>query len=278
MGSLGAGRLTATSDLDLIAIYDPEGVETSDGRRPLPSRTYYARLTQSLVTALTAPLPEGRLYEVDMRLRPSGRQGPVATALEAFRSYQRDEAWTWEHLALTRARALAGDAGLGEAVEAERTAILTRPHDRATVLADVADMRRRLGEAKPSQGPLDPKFGPGRLQDIELLAQAGALLAGSPARRVREQLRAGAAPLGIDDAAREALTAAHRLFWQVQSAARLIGPAANAPDALGDGARRFLAATAGAEGLDDLTARMERAGNAAAAILDAVLGSAGAGE
>jgi glutamate-ammonia-ligase adenylyltransferase len=278
MGSLGAGRLTATSDLDLIAIYDPDGVETSEGRRPLPSRTYYARLTQSLVTALTAPLPEGKLYEVDMRLRPSGRQGPVATALEAFRSYQRDEAWTWEHLALTRARALAGDAELGEAVEAERTAILTRPHDRAKVLSDVADMRRRLGEAKPSQGPLDPKFGPGRLQDIELLAQAGALLAGSPARRVREQLRAGAGALELDDAAREALTSAHRLFWQVQSAARLIGPAANAPDALGDGARRFLAATAGAEGLDDLTARMERAGNAAAAILDAVLGSAGAGE
>ncbi|MGI1663227.1 bifunctional [glutamine synthetase] adenylyltransferase/[glutamine synthetase]-adenylyl-L-tyrosine phosphorylase [Palleronia sp. KMU-117] len=274
LGSLGAGRLTATSDLDLIAIYDPQEVETSDGRRPLPARTYYARLTQAFVTAITAQLPEGRLYEVDMRLRPSGRQGPVATALSAFRTYQSEEAWTWEHLALTCARAIAGDGALGDEVEAVRTEILTRPHDRAKVLADVADMRRRLANAKPSQGPLDPKFGPGRLQDIALLAQAGALLAGSPARRVREQLRAGAGALGIDPAARETLTAAHRLFWQVQSAARLIGPGANTPETLGDGARRFLSATAGAEDLDDLTARMEHAGHAAAAILDAVLGSA----
>jgi [glutamine synthetase] adenylyltransferase / [glutamine synthetase]-adenylyl-L-tyrosine phosphorylase len=89
MGSLGAERLTATSDLDLIAIYDPAGAETSDGRRPLPSRTYYARLTQALVTALTAQMAEGRLYEADMRLRPSGRQGPVATSISSFKPTSR---------------------------------------------------------------------------------------------------------------------------------------------------------------------------------------------
>ncbi|MDE3029823.1 MAG: glutamine-synthetase adenylyltransferase, partial [Paracoccaceae bacterium] len=107
MGSLGAGRLHSASDLDLIVIYDPDGLEASEGPRPLAARPYYARLTQALVTALTAPMAEGRLYEVDMRLRPSGRQGPVATAIDAFRSYQVTEAWTWEHLALTRARAIA---------------------------------------------------------------------------------------------------------------------------------------------------------------------------
>jgi [glutamine synthetase] adenylyltransferase / [glutamine synthetase]-adenylyl-L-tyrosine phosphorylase len=275
MGSLGAGRLTATSDLDLIAIYDPAGAETSGGRRPLPARSYYARLTQAFVTAITAQTAEGRLYEVDMRLRPSGKQGPVATAIEAFRTYQRDEAWTWEHLALTRARPVAGNAALGSEVDRFRTEVICAPHDCAKVLSDVADMRRRLAEAKPLQGPLDPKFGPGRMQDIELLAQAAALLSGSPARRVPGQLEDGAVALGLNPADRTALARAHVLFWQVQSAARLIGPGANTPDALGDGARKFLATTAGGGDLDDLTARMAGAAAAGEAILDRVLGGAG---
>ncbi|MFN4204694.1 MAG: glutamine-synthetase adenylyltransferase, partial [Tabrizicola sp.] len=94
MGSLGAERLNAASDLDLIVIYDSAGEESSEGKRPLAARAYYARLTQALVTALTAPMADGRLYEVDMRLRPSGRQGPVATSIQSFRDYQMTEAWT----------------------------------------------------------------------------------------------------------------------------------------------------------------------------------------
>ena len=112
MGSLGARHLNAQSDLDLIVIYDVGGVEASDGARPLAARAYYARLTQALLTAVSAPTASGRLYEVDMRLRPSGRQGPVATALASFRDYQMTEAWTWEHLALTRARDLLTVLGL----------------------------------------------------------------------------------------------------------------------------------------------------------------------
>ncbi len=210
-----------------------------------------------------------------MRLRPSGKQGPVATAIEAFRTYQRDEAWTWEHLALTRARPVAGSAALGDEVDRFRAEVIATPRDRARVLTDVADMRRRLAEAKPLQGPLDPKFGPGRMQDIELLAQAAALLSGSAERRVPGQLADGATALGLAPADRGALDEAHALFWQVQSAARLIGPGANAPETLGDGARKFLAATAGAEDLDDLTARMAGAAASAEAILDRVLGGAG---
>ncbi len=91
--------LNAGSDLDLIVIYDADGVDASDGPRPLAARPYYARLTQAMVTALSAPTAEGRLYEVDMRLRPSGRQGPVATSIDSFGTYQMTEAWTWEHLA-----------------------------------------------------------------------------------------------------------------------------------------------------------------------------------
>ena len=111
MGSLGARQLNASSDLDLIVIYDAAGVEASDGVKPLATRPYYARLTQALLTAVSAPTAAGRLYEVDMRLRPSGRQGPVATSIESFRAYQIDEAWTWEHLALTRARVVGAVAG-----------------------------------------------------------------------------------------------------------------------------------------------------------------------
>jgi glutamate-ammonia-ligase adenylyltransferase len=162
-------------------------VETSEGRRPLPARTYYARLTQALVTALTAQMAEGRLYEADMRLRPSGRQGPVATSIAAFETYQREEAWTWEHLALTRARPVTGAAELGARVETFRRDLLARAKDGAKILADTAGMRTRLAEARPGQGPLEAKHGPGRLQDIALVAQAGALLAGAPARDTEDQ-------------------------------------------------------------------------------------------
>ena len=108
MGSLGAGRINAQSDLDVIVIYDPLDEEMSEGKRALATRPYYARLTQALITALTAPMAQGRLYEVDMRLRPSGSKGPVATSWSSFTHYRQNEAWVWEHLALTRARGVAG--------------------------------------------------------------------------------------------------------------------------------------------------------------------------
>ncbi|MGR3492012.1 MAG: glutamine-synthetase adenylyltransferase [Shimia sp.] len=188
MGSLGARRLHARSDLDLIVIYDAEGQEASDGPRPLATRPYYARLTQALVTALTARMPRGQLYEVDLRLRPSGRNGPVATSLPGFLTYQQEEAWTWEHLALTRARVVAGDPALARDVEAARCTVLALPRDRAKIAADVADMRRRLSAAKPGAGGLSAKNGPGRLLDVELFAQTAALLAGETGQAVADQL------------------------------------------------------------------------------------------
>ena len=105
LGKLGGREMTATSDLDLIIVYefDPEHPE-SDGARPLYGAQYFARLTQRLISALTSQTNYGTLYEVDMRLRPSGRSGPVAARSTSFESYQETEAWTWEHMALTRAR------------------------------------------------------------------------------------------------------------------------------------------------------------------------------
>jgi [glutamine synthetase] adenylyltransferase / [glutamine synthetase]-adenylyl-L-tyrosine phosphorylase len=215
MGSLGAGRLNAASDLDLIVLYDPAGAEGSDGPRPLATRPYYARLTQAFVTAISAHTAEGRLYEVDMRLRPSGRQGPVATALDTFRAYQQAEAWTWEHLALTRARAVAGEPALAAEIEAFRRGLLADKAGGAGIAGDVAEMRARLRSAKPGAGPLEAKDGPGKLQDIDLFAQMGALRAASPLRRTEAQLSAARRAGLIAPGDEAEMAAAYRLFWRV---------------------------------------------------------------
>ena len=121
MGKLGSREMSATSDLDLIFVYDiPPGLEASDGRQPLPPTQYYTRLSAKIVTALTAHTNEGALYEVDMRLRPSGRAGPLANSLEGFESYHAQSAWTWEHMALTRARVIHGPPGLAERLARHR--------------------------------------------------------------------------------------------------------------------------------------------------------------
>jgi [glutamine synthetase] adenylyltransferase / [glutamine synthetase]-adenylyl-L-tyrosine phosphorylase len=235
MGSLGAGRLNATSDLDLIVIYDADGVEMSDGRRPLAARPYYARLTQALVTAVTAPMAEGKLYEIDMRLRPSGTQGPVATSLTSFRDYQMSEAWVWEHLALTRARAVAGDAALAGDVEAVRKAVLARGHPRDQIIADVAAMRARIAAAKSPEGPWDAKLGAGRLQDVELIAQAASLMAASPDRGARDGLVAGVALGWLDADTGAALTEAYLLFWRLQLVSKLLSDKPLDPARIGEG-------------------------------------------
>ncbi|TNF63901.1 MAG: glutamine-synthetase adenylyltransferase [Rhodobacteraceae bacterium] len=271
MGSLGAGRLNAGSDLDLIVIYDPAGVEASEGRRPLPARTYYARLTQAMITALTAPMAEGRLYEVDMRLRPSGNQGPVATSLASFRDYQREQAWVWEHLALTRARVVAGPEDLGREIEAFRRELIAAPSPRAEVLAAVADMRARLAEAKRPTGPWDAKNGPGRMLDIELLSQAGALLAGSPARDVASGLAAARDGGWLPAEAAAELQAGYDLVWSLQQAARLLGPGDIDEEALGEGGAAFLTRATGHVSLDGLREALAASYAGCAAAIDAAL-------
>ncbi|SPH18071.1 Bifunctional glutamine synthetase adenylyltransferase/adenylyl-removing enzyme [Defluviimonas aquaemixtae] len=267
MGSLGAERLNAASDLDLIVIYDADGTESSDGSRPLAARAYYARLTQALVTALSAPMADGRLYEVDMRLRPSGRQGPVATSIQSFRSYQMEEAWTWEHLALTRARPVAGETAIGVEVEAARKAVLAAKGGAAKILTDVAEMRERIFAAKASDGAWEAKIGPGRLQDIELLAQSCALRAAVPARRVEAQLRAGkqAGFLSKEDEA--ALQEAYRFLWRLQAGGRLLTERPLDMEAVGEGARAFLMRETGASELAGMASLLDSHADRAGAII-----------
>jgi glutamate-ammonia-ligase adenylyltransferase len=172
LGKLGSREMTARSDLDLVFIYDaPEDSEGSDGAKPLAVSAYYARLGQRLISALSARTSEGTLHEVDMRLRPSGNAGPIASSLAAFRRYYEKDAWTWEHMALTRARIVAGDADLGREVEAGSRAVLTRPRAPDALLKDVAEMRRRMRQQHPHPLPWDMKHRQGALVDIEFIAQ-----------------------------------------------------------------------------------------------------------
>lgn len=173
MGKLGGREMTAGSDLDLIFVYDaPDDVDASDGTKPLAVSTYYARLAQRLISALTVATGEGGLYEVDMRLRPSGTKGPVAVSLESFRRYQAQDAWTWERLALTRARLVAGTPRLAQTVSQAVRAALTTRRDASSVFAEAREMREKLAAQFPGRNPWDLKFAAGGLVDIEFVAQA----------------------------------------------------------------------------------------------------------
>ncbi|SMP22799.1 glutamine-synthetase adenylyltransferase [Shimia sagamensis] len=275
MGSLGAQRLNATSDLDLIVIYDADGVEASEGRRPLAARPYYARFTQALVTALSAPMSQGRLYEVDMRLRPSGTQGPVATSLASFKNYQRDEAWTWEHLALTRARPVTGAPELMAEVEGFRQEVLAAERDKAAIGKDVQEMRARIAAAKAPDGPWDAKIGAGRLQDIELLSQTGALLAGSARRTVAQGLQAGVAIGWLSASDASDLASTYRLCWQVQLASKLLSGSTIVPDEIGEGGRAFLLRETGADDIDFVVNTLTEATHKAAETVTKALASTG---
>ena len=274
MGSLGSGLLNAGSDLDLIMIYDPAGAEISVGPRPLAPRAYAARLTQALVTALSAPTAEGWLYEVDMRLRPSGQQGPVAASFASFQSYQETEAWTWEHLALTRARVVAGIAPLAAKVEALRRALLRQKGQASALRSDVASMREKLALAKPGAGRLEAKFGPGRLMDVELLAQTCALITGSPVRGVLDQIDAGVKGGVLSVSDQTALMNAYTICWPLQAAARLLSEPALDFDQLGIGGRNFVLRETGLAGAAELALQLDAvAGQAATVVID-VLGQA----
>ncbi|GJL96758.1 MAG: glutamate-ammonia-ligase adenylyltransferase [Hyphobacterium sp.] len=170
LGKLGSYELAADSDLDLMVIYNPENSETDD------APAYFARLTQRLVSALSSPTAEGTMYETDMQLRPSGKAGPVAVRLSSFGEYYRESAWTWERMALTRARVIVGSDDLARLIEADIASALTHPVAADRIVDDVLDMRRRLERERQAKGAWDVKLRPGGILDIEFIAQAGQLL------------------------------------------------------------------------------------------------------
>jgi glutamate-ammonia-ligase adenylyltransferase len=262
LGKLGAEEMTAASDLDLILLYDhPETAKDSDGKKPLAPSQYYARLTQRLLAALSAPTAEGVLYEVDFRLRPSGRAGPLATRLKAFETYQAEEAETWEHMALSRARVIAGPLRFRTKVsKAIRTALIA-PREPRKVAKDVAAMRALLDKEKGAGGPWNLKHAPGGLVDIEFLAQALQLsyAAGDPDLLCAMTIPAleGARAAGrLSDEDCLTLTAACRLQQDLTQALRLALDGPFDPDEAGEGLKGFLARTGEAPDFSSLTATL----------------------
>jgi glutamate-ammonia-ligase adenylyltransferase len=172
MGKLGGREMTATSDLDLILAYDFDADHPeSSGKRKLYGAQYFARLTQRLINALTAQTNYGALYEVDMRLRPSGQAGPLATQIGSFTSYQENEAWTWEHMALTRARIVSASEEFGALVSNVIQDILRQPRDAGQIAGDVVEMRAAIAKEKGDGNPWDLKYAAGGLVDLEFIAQ-----------------------------------------------------------------------------------------------------------
>ena len=227
LGKAGGREMMAGSDLDLMLVYDhaPDATE-SDGPRRLPPSQYFIRAAHAVVAALTAPGGDGALYAVDMRLRPSGNKGPVAVSLASFRLYHAADAWTWERMALTRARVVTGPPALCEALNEALTAALAAG-DPALIRPDAAAMRARMLRDLPPHGPWDVKLMPGGQVEVEFVVQTGLLLTPSarPAPTIR--LAAGgllaASALSLEDAA--VLTEADRLWRTIQGLLRItVGP------------------------------------------------------
>jgi glutamate-ammonia-ligase adenylyltransferase len=250
LGKLGGREMTASSDLDLILVYefDPEHPE-SDGERRLHGSQYFARLTQRLVNAMSAPTNYGKLYDVDMRLRPSGRSGPVATSIAAFASYQRDEAWTWEHMALTRARVVSGPPEFARRLDETTRAVLCTERDAAMIAGDVAEMRRAIALEKSEDERWDLKYAAGGLVDLEFIAQHLQLVHAAALPEILDTSTAGvldnAARLGVlsvEDA--EVLRPAIRLYHDLTQILRLCLPGPFDPKTAGAGLLGLLARAA----------------------------------
>ena len=263
LGKLGGQEMTAASDLDLILLYEhPDDAGDSDGPRPLAPSQYYARLTQRLVAALSAPTAEGVLYEVDFRLRPSGRSGPLATRLKAFRMYQADEAETWEHMALSRARVVAGPKPFRRQVGRAIGQVLHTPRDAARIAGDVAEMRALLDREKGDGGPWNLKHAPGGLVDIEFAAQALQLVHAATHPQILSTATVPALDHAreaglLDDETWRTFRAGARLQQDLTQALRLATEKPFDPDEAGEGLKRLLARTAETPDFAVLTATLE---------------------
>ncbi|KQM21893.1 bifunctional [glutamine synthetase] adenylyltransferase/[glutamine synthetase]-adenylyl-L-tyrosine phosphorylase [Novosphingobium sp. Leaf2] len=169
LGRMGGGVLTHASDLDLVFLFSGDFRAESDGRRPLGATHYYNRLSQRTISALSVATAQGALFEVDTRLRPSGEQGPPAASLDSFARYQHEQAWTWEHMALCRARPLYGSASARDVLSGTLHDVLTAPRDPVKLRYDVLEMRAKMARHKPAAGPLDVKLLRGGLVDLEFI-------------------------------------------------------------------------------------------------------------
>ena len=277
MGKLGSGEMAATSDLDLMLIYTAgDDHAVSDGKAPLMPGAYYSRLTQRLIGALTAPTTEGALYEVDMRLRPSGRAGPLATSVDAFAAYQTGSAWIWEKMALTRARPVAGPKELQARITALIEADLRQRRDPDTIVRGAADMRNRIAAHKGGLSPWDIKLVRGGMMDLEFIVQVLQLIHAHahPAilRRNSGRVIAGLAEIALlEPADCETLAKAHRLYGAVSQILRLCVEGLFDPATAPEGLKSLVARAAGLPDTATLAAELNDCQQAVAGVFDRII-------
>jgi glutamate-ammonia-ligase adenylyltransferase len=262
MGKLGSREMTASSDLDLILIYDfDHDAPDSDGARSLQGAQYFARLTQRLISAFTTRTNYGVLYDVDMRLRPSGRAGPLASRLDSFAEYQDREAWTWEHMALTRARVISASPEFRGRIEAVIREVLTRPRDAAVIASDVAEMRRAIALEKGEADIWDLKYAAGGMIDIEFIAQYLQLVHAAAKPDILSvstlQVLDNAARLGVlAPSDLEVLRPAARLYHDLTQILRLCVSGKFKPETAGEDLLRVMARAGDAPDFSSLQARV----------------------
>ena len=277
LGKLGGREMTAASDLDLIVVYDFDpAILMSTGLKPLPPAQYYARWTQRLIAAFNAPTAEGALYDIDLRLRPSGHQGPVATQLSSFVAYQATEAWTWEHMALTRARVVAASPGLRERVEAAIFNVICKPRNVPRIAGDVRDMRARIAGVKGTSDVWDLKHVPGGLVDLEFIAQCLQLVHAASHPDIVSSNTASAltnlASKGILSPSHSSiLLAAVRRLNNLTQVLRLSLIEGFDLSSMPDGLKRLLAQVADAPTFDILTADLRVQHHKVAVLFDAII-------
>ncbi len=275
LGRLGSRQMTATSDIDLMFIYEAPANACSTGRRALPASEYYTRLVRRIITALSAATPEGALYDVDMQLRPSGRAGPAAVSLSAFRQYYEKDAWTWEQMALTRARIIIAPNALAASIDTEIEQILRRPRERAKLAADVNDMRRRLLDAKPGKSPWDVKNILGGLTDIAFICQYLALATGEdfgrPPRATVDAVKWFAERGELNDKDACVLSDAQALFDAVLHSARAATGGIFTADGAGEVLTTHMASLCGAATIDDAERNLIRRQSAVSLIYRSVI-------
>jgi glutamate-ammonia-ligase adenylyltransferase len=221
LGRLGGEALTHASDLDLVYLFTGDHSAQSDGARPLGSTSYFQRLAQRVTVALSVPTAAGPLYEIDTRLRPSGAQGLLAVSFDSFQAYHRDNAWTWEHMALARARPVYGPQGAQEALQAMITDILQRERETGRLIADIRKMRAEIAAHKPAAGPFDVKLVDGGLVDLEFCVHLVQLR-----HRVglHPQLPKAISELAEEGLLDPCLSAAHDLLTRMLVTLRLVSP------------------------------------------------------
>ena len=263
MGRLGSREMTAASDLDLILLYefDPEYPD-SDGAKSLHGAQYFARFTQRLISAFTTRTNYGVLYEVDMRLRPSGRAGPVASHVDSFAEYQDREAWTWEHMALTRARVISASPDFRKVIEEIIRQVLTRPRDAGSVAKNVADMRRAIALEKGEDDIWDLKYAAGGTVDIDFIAQYLQLVHAADKPDILDvstlHVLDKAARLGVlPQSSAEVLRSAVRLYHDLTQILRLCVSEGFNPETAGEDLLRIMARAGDAPDFSSLQARVK---------------------